>query len=136
MKITDWDDAYANRDHIPDAERFLADWPRAAEAFRQRLEKAGRAEIDLSYGPAPRNRLDIFHPEGTVRGVIVFVHGGYWRAFDKSYWSHFAAGPLARGWCVAMPSYTLVPEIPIAGSGLKSGRPSAFSPHVSQVRSA
>jgi acetyl esterase/lipase len=30
--------------------------------------------------------------------------------FDKSFWSHLAAGPLARGWAVAMPSYALAPE--------------------------
>ncbi|MFO8212416.1 hypothetical protein R2K36_33690, partial [Pseudomonas aeruginosa] len=30
-------------------------------------------------------------------------------------WSHLAAGPLARGWAVAMPGYTLCPENRIAG---------------------
>ena len=44
----------------------------------------------------------------------MFVHGGYWKAFDKSYWSHLAAGPLARGWAVAMPSYDLCPDVRIA----------------------
>jgi acetyl esterase/lipase len=42
--------------------------------------------------------------------LFVFVHGGYWMAFDKSTWSHLARGALARGWAVAIPSYTLAPE--------------------------
>ncbi len=42
------------------------------------------------------------------------MHGGYWRRFDKSSWSWAAAGALARGWAVAMPSYTLAPEARIA----------------------
>jgi acetyl esterase/lipase len=42
--------------------------------------------------------------------LAVFVHGGYWMAFDKSSWSHLAAGALERGWVVCMPSYTLAPE--------------------------
>ena len=44
----------------------------------------------------------------------MFVHGGYWLKFDKSYWSHLAAGPLQHGWAVAMPSYDLCPEVTIA----------------------
>jgi acetyl esterase/lipase len=45
----------------------------------------------------------------------VFVHGGYWKAFDKSVWSHLASGPLAHGYAVAMPSYTLCPDNSISG---------------------
>src|SRR3546814_5563195 len=47
-------------------------------------------------------------------GLAVFVHGGYWMAFDKSSWSHLAAGAVARGWAVALPSYTLCPEARIS----------------------
>ena len=36
-------------------------------------------------------------------------------AFGKSDWSHLAAGALARGWAVAVPGYTLCPQIRIAG---------------------
>jgi acetyl esterase/lipase len=37
-----------------------------------------RIERDLKYGPAERNRLDIFMPQATTSGrpVLVFVHGG------------------------------------------------------------
>lgn len=112
--ITDWDDAYANREHIPDAEGYISRWERVAEVFREKLVEAGRAEMDLAYGPGPRNRLDLFRPEGSEHGLVVFIHGGYWRSFDKSVWSHLAAGCLERGWAVAMPSYTLAPEVSIA----------------------
>lgn len=110
--ITDWDDAYANRDHIPGADAFIPRWQAAAAAFRAAF--GPRADRDIAYGPAPRQRLDLFHPEGSPVGLAVFVHGGYWRAFDKSYWSHLAGGALARGWAVAMPSYTLAPEARIS----------------------
>jgi arylformamidase len=33
---------------------------------------------------------DLFLPEGTPAGLAVFVHGGYWKAFDRSVWSHLA----------------------------------------------
>ena len=40
----------------------------------------------------------------------MFVHGGYWRLFDKRPWSHFMSGPLTHGWAAAVPSYPLAPE--------------------------
>jgi arylformamidase len=113
--IADYDDAYANGAHITGAADYPPRWAAKAEAFRDQLLKAGRARLDLEYGPASRNRLDLFLPEGSAKGLAVFVHGGYWKAFDKSYWSHLAAGPLAHGFAVAMPSYTLCPENSISG---------------------
>lgn len=111
----DWDDAYNNRDHIPGAADFPARWAVEAAAMRQRLTSAGRARLDIAYGTTARERFDLFLPEGMAQGLVVFVHGGYWRAFGKSDWSHLAAGALARGWAVAMPGYTLCPQIRIAG---------------------
>nr|MBA3325206.1 alpha/beta fold hydrolase [Paracoccaceae bacterium] len=56
----------------------------------------------------------LFLPEGAAPGLAIFVHGGYWRAYDRDVWSHLAAGPLARGWAVAMPGYPLAPEARVA----------------------
>src|SRR5690606_4847646 len=39
---------------------------------------------------------------------------GYWMDFDPTLWSHLAAGPLARGWAVALPCYDLCPDVRIA----------------------
>ncbi len=108
------DDAYDNRGYIPDADGFIARWAEDAAAFREAEVASGYARLDRPYGDHPRERLDLFHPHGIAKGLVVFIHGGYWRLFDKSYWSHFAQGALARGWAVAMPSYPLAPEVPIA----------------------
>lgn len=114
-QIVDWDDAYTNGANIAGGDRWPAAWTEPAKVFREKLSSAGRAKLGLPYGQAERNRLDLFLPEGEARGLVVFVHGGYWMATDKSYWSHLAAGPVANGYAVAMPSYTLCPEIRIAG---------------------
>ena len=108
------DDAYANGAYIPDAADYPPRWAEEAEVFRNTLTEAGRIEADIPYGEGARERFDLMLPEGTAEGLCVFVHGGYWRAFDKSTWSHFAAGPLARGWAVAMPSYDLCPDVRIS----------------------
>ncbi len=102
----DWDEALANAPHIEGAESFPDQWAKRAAKFRD----SARGQIDTAYGAAPRERLDLFLPEGQPHGLVVFVHGGYWQRFDKSYWSHLAAGPRAQGWAVAVPSYTLAPE--------------------------
>ena len=44
----------------------------------------------------------------------MFIHGGYWQAFDKSSSSHLARGANERGLTVAIPSYTLAPAAKLA----------------------
>ncbi|HNB25805.1 MAG TPA: alpha/beta hydrolase [Alphaproteobacteria bacterium] len=112
--IQDWDDAYTNGAYIADGAAYPAKWAAAAQEFRAEMAAAGRAELDLPYGPEARATLDLFHPTGTAKGLAIFVHGGYWMAFDKSSWSHLAAGALQRGWALCLPSYTLAPEARIA----------------------
>ena len=114
-RIEDWDDAYANMPHIPDGEGFPERWMAVAQAFRDKLGGEGRAELDIAYGDKPRNRFDLFMPEKPAKGLVVFVHGGYWMRFDKGHWSHLAQGALDSGFAVAMPAYTLCPDIGIGG---------------------
>ncbi|MCX7299712.1 MAG: alpha/beta hydrolase [Rhodobacterales bacterium] len=105
------DRAYENTAFIPQGDSYPARWAAAAEDFR-----AGAAGwVDAPYGAGERERVDLFLPEGSPRGLVVFVHGGYWIATDKSLWSHLAAGAVAAGWAVALPSYDLCPAIRIAG---------------------
>jgi acetyl esterase/lipase len=103
------DRAYANGAFIPGADGYAPRWRAAAAAFRASARALARAEPDIAYGPSGRHRFDLFLPAGKPGGLLVFVHGGYWMAFDRSDWSHLAAGALACGWACAMPSYTLAP---------------------------
>jgi acetyl esterase/lipase len=119
--VADWEDAYANRVNIPHGESWPERWLQLAAAFRAELSAAGRARLDLPYGEQPRNQLDLFMPAETPKGLVVYIHGGYWVSFDKSSWSHLAHGALAHGFAVAMPSYTLCPEIRISGITLEVG---------------
>jgi arylformamidase len=109
-QVVDWDDAYANAPHIPDAGAVIAGWERDAPRFRAEMIAAGSARLDLPYGDGARERWDLFLPEGAPRGLVVFIHGGYWMKFDKSVWSHLARGAVDRGWAMAMPGYPLAPK--------------------------
>ncbi|WP_458791662.1 alpha/beta hydrolase [Yoonia sp. MH D7] len=109
----DMDDRFSNGAYIADGDAYPDKWAGLAAAFRKRV----KCDLDLSYGESARQVLDIFHPTLTAtqepKGLVMFVHGGYWLAFDKSYWSHLAAGALARGYAVVIPSYDLCPSVGI-----------------------
>ena len=108
------DRAYANADFIPGGAEYPGRWAEAAREFREVEAAVGRARLNQPYGAGERRRFDLFLPAGRPEGLAVFAHGGFWHLFDRSYWSHLAAGPVARGWAVALPSYTLAPEARIS----------------------
>ncbi len=110
----DYDDAYANGAYIPQAETYPPRWAKTAAEWRETALANGQAMLDQPYGTGARQQYDLFLPAGKPAGVVVFVHGGYWLAFDNKFWSHLAAGPTAHGWAVAMPSYTLAPAAHIS----------------------
>jgi arylformamidase len=104
------DEAYAVAAYVPGGETWFDTWADAADQFRRLETSVGRARLNVAYGPGEREKFDLFLPAGRAKGLVVFVHGGYWRRFGREWFSHCAGGPTARGWAVAMPSYTLAPE--------------------------
>jgi len=109
LDITDWDDAYSNAKYIPDSDKIVDLWNSAAKTFRQQTPST----LDIPYGENPRERFDLFMPSSSPKGLVIFIHGGYWLEFDKSSWSHLAAGSVANGWAVCIPSYDLCPSVHI-----------------------
>lgn len=101
---------YALRQRHPEREEIYRDHRRRSAAVRE----AGHCQLDVRYAPGPRCLLDVF-PAATQGAALFFVHGGYWRALDKSYVS-FIAEPFRRaGMTVVMPTYDLVPSVRVGG---------------------
>jgi arylformamidase len=99
---------YNNRAAFPDYPQWFERWAAESEEVRKRCD----ARLDLRYGAAPRQTLDIFAAP-RPRGSLLFIHGGYWRALDKSQHS-FVAGPLIeQGISVAVMNYDLCPAVGI-----------------------
>ncbi|MBP0616504.1 alpha/beta hydrolase [Jiella sp. KSK16Y-1] len=111
--ICDYDRAYDNGGSIADAKSYLPRWQEEARAFRDALAAADRAELGLAYGEKRRQIYDFFQPQEEPKGLVVFVHGGYWKGQEIGNWSHFAKGALDRGFAVALPDYTLCPQATI-----------------------
>lgn len=98
---------YDNRARVPDHPAVMAMWRDRAEAAR-----AAHPPVEIAYGPGVREVLDLFEA-GPDAPVAVFIHGGYWQALDKSWFSGVAPALLAHGISVAIPSYDLVPAVRI-----------------------
>ncbi len=120
--ITDWDDAYANGAYVPGAEDYPAMWEHKAADFGTALSANNLAAFDQAYGDSPREVFDVFQPRGESRGLMVFVHGGYWMKFSKDSFSHLAKGAVDRDWTAVLPSYDLAPNIRISGITAQIGR--------------
>ena len=103
----DYELEYNNRARIPEHPALFAGWARDAATYRER-----HAPRVIGYGAGARNKIDFF--AGDDRGPnVVFIHGGYWQAFDASSFSHLAGGLNAHGIGVAIPSYDLCPDVTV-----------------------
>lgn len=123
----DYDTAYAVADFIPDGPAFFDMWAEKAREYRAVENACGRARLNLPYGDHDREALDLFYPAGRPLGLVMFIHGGYWQRFDRTYWSHLAAGAVLRGYAVAVPSYVLAPEARISEITRQIGRALVFA---------
>lgn len=99
---------YNNRARVPGHPAIVAGWMRDAAAFRE-----AHPPETLPYGTGLREAMDLFLPR-EIRGVAMFFHGGYWQALDRAAVSHCAAGLVAHGVAVGVPSYDLCPHVPLA----------------------
>jgi arylformamidase len=101
---------YNNRAAVPDHPRWFARYAELSAAACARY----RPQLDLRYGPGPKETLDLFLPPEPARATFVFLHGGYWRALDKRDFSFVAAPFVEQGIAVANVNYDLCPEVSIA----------------------
>ncbi len=89
----------------------------ALETFNLLVPKdAGSTLVrgNVSYGPAPRNVMDIYAP-ATGKGpwpVVVFVHGGSWSSGDKGPYEFVGRALAAQGFLTLVISYRLHPKDP------------------------
>jgi acetyl esterase/lipase len=107
------DEAYANSAHIPGGDSYPDRWAEASGVVRTREAATGQARLDQSYGADPRQRFDLYYPQGRPKGLVVLFHGGYWRALGREDFAHLSTGCTAAGWAVVLPSYRLAPQATI-----------------------
>jgi dipeptidyl aminopeptidase/acylaminoacyl peptidase len=107
MTRAELDAAYNNGAAVADSAAIVDAWIERSARLRQRHPD----DLDLVYGPRPRNRIDLFRCGEAGAPLFLFIHGGYWQHRAKDVFSFLAAGPMQRGFDVAMLGYTLAPEV-------------------------
>ena len=103
------DREYNARLAIPDHPQIFARWADQAAATR----RLRACLLDLPYGASPAEKLDLFPARAAAAPLFVFIHGGYWRSFDKSDFSWIAPPLVGHGVAVALPNYGLAPKTPV-----------------------
>jgi arylformamidase len=109
VTIDPLDRDYNPRIGVPDVAGLFGRWQRRAADARTQLP----CRPDLRYGPAPAEVLDFFPARESNGPLLIFVHGGYWRALDKQDFSWIAPAYVAAGFSVAIPNYGLAPATPL-----------------------
>jgi len=105
-----WFDAqYNNRARIPGHPAILQHW---LDASARALERHTNM-VERAYGDDPSERLDIFPAATAGAPVLVYLHGGYWRALDKRDQSFVAPAFVDAGAMVVLPNYALCPAVRI-----------------------
>ncbi|MEP7084662.1 MAG: alpha/beta hydrolase, partial [Betaproteobacteria bacterium] len=99
---------YNNRAAVPDHPEYFRRYAEDSAKARATLP----CSLDLRYGLRPKETLDLF-PAGGRNGLLIFIHGGYWRGFDKSDYSYIAPPFVAAGIDVAVINYDLCPAVDI-----------------------
>jgi arylformamidase len=109
MDGNDYERLYNARLSVPEFPQFSERWTR--ESQKARAAMAGY--LDVPYGAGPDEKLDIFRAQGSSKALLMFIHGGYWRALDKKDFSFLVPAFARAGVTLAIPNYSLCPGVQV-----------------------
>jgi arylformamidase len=90
---------------------FRARWAEQSLRARETISSV----LDVPYGPAASERLDIFRPQQPgLAPVQIYIHGGYWISNDKKDCSYVAQGFVGAGFVNVVINYGLIPSASMA----------------------
>jgi arylformamidase len=107
------DQQYNPRLSDDSVEKYFEVWRRDSLASKLKIP---RFDLDLAFGSSPGQRLDVFYTsrnpvESRLSPTLIFIHGGYWRALDKSDFSFVARAFTENGINVVLTNYDLCPAV-------------------------
>jgi|SRR5579883_637123 arylformamidase len=97
------DAQYFLRGRVPEHPEYFRRWAEDSAAVRRMRP----CRLDLRYDV---EALDLFPAGKTPAPCLLFIHGGYWQALDKSDFSFLAPVFQDAGVTVAVVNYTLAPK--------------------------
>jgi len=115
------DRQYNSRGTVPDHFVYVREY-----TARTQAAKAGLAWTELRYGDGPTDRLDVYPAGKPGAPVLVFLHGGDWRALSKDDSGFAAPACVAAGATFVAVDFSLVPEVTIPAMGAQVRRALAW----------
>ena len=100
------DRAYDNGAVFPDVPEWRLTWQRRSKE----VAIPPSAKLDLAYGEAPSQTLDVFPHTDPRAATAVFVHGGYWSRNSKETFRFLVRGVHAAGLHAVFIGHTLAPH--------------------------
>jgi len=109
MATTEFDLQYNPRATITNFQEYFDRDEARSLAALPRLD----GYLDVPYGPHEAQKMDIFRARGPSKAVLMFIHGGYWRALDKRFYNFLAPALTDAGVTFANVNYALCPTVTI-----------------------
>lgn len=100
------DKEYDNGAAFPDVPEWRLAWRRRSEA----VPVVAPAKLDLAYGPAPLQKLDLFPHSDPAVPTAVFIHGGFWSRNAKETFRFTVSGIHTAGFHAVFVGHTLAPD--------------------------
>ena len=118
------DRQYNSRATVADPDVYLREYTRRTRRARMALPCA----LNLPYGPHKDDRLDIYRPttHGALAPVMVFLHGGDWRALSKEDAGFAAPAFVASGAMFVALDFSAVPASTLPAMGAQVARALAW----------
>jgi len=101
------DAAYDNNAAVKNSAALIADRNQRSEALRA----TRKTVLDIPYGDRDRTKIDLYPAADKAAPCLVFLHGGYWQRNSRDVFAMLVEGVAAHGWSVAIPGYSLAPEV-------------------------
>jgi len=101
------DAAYDNNAAVKNSAALIAERNEASGRLRSTL----KSHLDLPYGERANNKIDLYPAARPEAPCLVFLHGGYWQRNSRELFAMLVEGIAAHGWSVAIPGYSLAPEV-------------------------
>jgi arylformamidase len=98
---------YNNRALVPDHGEYFARWAEGSARSRSIMT----SHLDIPYGDAPGETVDLFPARKGDGSCMMFIHGGYWRSLDKQDFSFLAPAWVDAGVSLAVVNYDLCPRV-------------------------
>ncbi len=104
---------YNSRGTVPDVSLYLADYAARTSQAKAQL----RCLENLRYGDGTNEALDIYPATQPNAPVMVYLHGGDWRALSKEDSGFAAPAFVAKGAMFVVLDFTLVPHTTLPAMG-------------------